>query len=191
MKAFFRALAVAAALTPLAMVPGTALAVEYSQLQPAASKVGFQYQQLGVKLDGHFKKFSSDIRFDPEKPEAGKAVLDVDLGSVDAGSPDADSELVKPEWFNLTKFPTARFEASSITPKGGDDYEIAGKLTIKGQSKEIRFPATFKADGKVGSFTGQLTIKRNDFKIGEGDWASPEIVADEVGINFDLKVAAP
>ncbi|MDO5057329.1 MAG: YceI family protein [Lautropia sp.] len=190
MKPFFRSLALAAALAPFTLMPGSASAVEYSQLQPAASKVGFQYQQLGVKLDGHFKKFSSDIRFDPAKPESARAALEVDLGSVDAGSADADSELVKPEWFNLPKFPSARFEASSITPKGEGNYEIAGKLTIKGQSKDISFPATFKGDGKVGAFAGSLTIKRNDFKIGEGEWASSEIVADEVKVSFDLKVAA-
>lgn len=190
MKRFFGSLALTAALVPFTLLPGSAAAIEYSQLQADDSKVGFQYQQLGVKLDGHFKKFSTDIRFDPAKPEAARAVLDVDLGSVDAGSSDADSELVKPEWFNLAKFPTARFEASSITAKGGDNYEIAGKLTIKGKSQPLSFPATFKADDKAGTFAGTLTIKRNDFAIGEGDWASPEIVADDVQVNFSLKVAA-
>lgn len=181
------ALATAFALVAL---PGAAAAVEYTKMEPAGSKVAFQYQQLGVKLDGHFKQFSGQVSFDPAKPETSKASLDVELGSVDAGSPDADSEVVTAPWFNVEKFPKARFESTSITAKGGGSYEIAGKLTIKGTTKDVRFPATFKADGNKGTFSGSLSIKRGDFAIGEGDWASTDIVAGDVTIRFDLNVAA-
>ena len=174
------ALATAFALVAL---PGAAAAVEYTKMEPAGSKVAFQYQQLGVKLDGHFKQF-------PAKPETSKASLDVELGSVDAGSPDADSEVVTAPWFNVEKFPKAHFESTSITAKGGDSYEIAGKLTIKGTTKDVSFPATFKADGNKGTFSGSLSIKRGDFAIGEGDWASTDIVAGDVAISFALNVAA-
>ena len=159
-------------------------------MEPAGSKVAFQYQQLGVKLDGHFKQFSGQVSFDPAKPQTGKASLDVELGSVDAGSPDADSEVVTAPWFNVEKFPKAHFESTSITAKGGDSYEIAGKLTIKGTTKDVSFPATFKADGNKGTFSGSLSIKRGDFSIGEGDWASTDIVAGDVAISFALNVAA-
>ena len=179
------ALATAFALVAL---PGAAAAVEYTKMEPAGSKVAFQYQQLGVKLDGHFKQFSGQVSFDPAKPQTGKASLDVELGSVDAGSPDADSEVVTAPWFNVEKFPKAHFESTSIKAKGGDSYEIAGKLTIKGTTKDVSFPATFKADGNKG--TGSLSIKRGDFAIGEGDWASTDIVAGDVTIRFDLNVAA-
>ena len=103
------ALATAFALVAL---PGAAAAVEYTKMEPAGSKVAFQYQQLGVKLDGHFKQFSGQVSFDPAKPQTGKASLDVELGSVDAGSPDADSEVVTAPWFNVEKFPKAHFEST-------------------------------------------------------------------------------
>ena len=160
------ALATAFALVAL---PGAAAAVEYTKMEPAGSKV---------------------VSFDPAKPQTGKASLDVELGSVDAGSPDADSEVVTAPWFNVEKFPKAHFESTSITAKGGDSYEIAGKLTIKGTTKDVSFPATFKADGNKGTFSGSLSIKRGDFSIGEGDWASTDIVAGDVTIRFDLNVAA-
>ena len=113
------ALATAFALVAL---PGAAAAVEYTKMEPAGSKVAFQYQQLGVKLDGHFKQFSGQVSFDPAKPQTGKASLDVELGSVDAGSPDADSEVVTAPWFNVEKFPKAHFESTSIKAKGGDRH---------------------------------------------------------------------
>ena len=181
------ALATAAALL---MLPGQASAVQYTQLVPAKSKVGFQYEQMGVKLDGSFKTFTSEISFDPAEPAKGRATLEVDLASVNAGSPDADTEVVTKPWFNVEAFPKARFESTSITAKGGDSYEIAGKLTIKGTTKDVSFPATFKADGNKGTFSGSLSIKRGDFAIGEGDWASTDIVAGDVAISFALNVAA-
>lgn len=179
-------LAVASA---LALLPGQASAAAFTQLVPASSRVAFQYEQLGVKLDGHFKTFTSDISFDPAAPEQGKASLDVELGSVDAGSPDADTEVVTRPWFNVEAFPKAHFESTSIKARGGDVFDIAGRLTIKGTTKDVSFPATFKADGDSGTFKGTLTIQRGDYAIGEGDWASFDIVANDVKIDFDLKVA--
>lgn len=189
MKATVRALMLAMALTPLAWA-GSASAVEYSQLQADKSKITFQYQQMGVKLDGGFKSFSSDIRFDPENLKDSRAALTVDLSSVNAGSPEADAEVVNPTWFNVPKFPEAKFVASSIEAKGKGAYEIAGSLSIKGSSKDVRFPARFEGDGKTGRFTGTMTINRGDFAIGEGEWASDAIVSKDVVISFDLSVAA-
>lgn len=69
-------------------------AVEYNRLQPDKSQIGFTFQQLGVKMDGRFRRFTADFAFDPAKPAAARAVLDVELASIDAGSPDAEQEVV-------------------------------------------------------------------------------------------------
>lgn len=175
---------------PVLGLPLGAVATEYTQLQPESSRVSFQYEQMGVKLDGHFKTFSADLAFDPAKPEAAKAKLEVELASVDTGSPDADTEVVTPTWFNVAAYPKARFVTSSITKQGGDNYEIRGELSIKGTAKAVSFPAVFKADGDEGRFTGSLAIKRGDYSIGEGDWSAFDIVANDVLIQFDLAVKA-
>lgn len=187
MKRMFSSVALAAALPFVAM---NVSAAEFSQLQADKSKVAFQYEQMGVKLDGHFKTFSADLSFDPASPERAKASLEVDLASVDTGSPDADTEVVTKPWFDVPSYPKARFVASSLKAAGGDNYEIAGKLSIKGTEKEVSFPASFKADGEQGVFKGSLTIKRGDYSIGEGDWSSFDIVANDVVIDFELAVKA-
>ncbi|MDO4682664.1 MAG: YceI family protein [Lautropia sp.] len=186
-KRMFSSLMAAAALPLMAM---NVSAAGFSQLEADKSKVAFQYEQMGVKLDGQFKAFSADLSFDPAKPESAKATLDVELASVDTGSPDADTEVVTKPWFNVSAFPKARFVASSIKPAGGDNYQITGKLSIKGTDKEVSFPATFRATGDQGVFKGSLPIKRGDFAIGEGDWSSFDIVANDVIVNFELAVKA-
>ncbi|PKO33740.1 MAG: polyisoprenoid-binding protein [Betaproteobacteria bacterium HGW-Betaproteobacteria-7] len=173
----------------LAFALATALsaqAIEYSQVQADKSTVTFVYQQMGVSVDGHFKKFTSQLSFDPAKPTAGKAVFDVALASVDTGAPEGDEEVAGKQWFNTKAFPSARFVSSSVKSLGGNRYEVAGQLSIKGKTQDVVVPATFSAQGNTGVFEGSFTIRRADFSIGEGSWAKFDIVANDVRIKFRI-----
>ena len=163
-----------------------AQAVEYSQVQADKSAINFTYQQMGVKMDGTFKKLGAQLNFDPAKPGAAKAVFDVELASVDAGSSEADQEVANKTWFNSKVFPTARFVSSSVKALGGNKYEVAGQLSIKGKTQDIIVPATFTAQGNSGVFDGSFSIKRGDFSIGEGSWAKFDIVANDIQIKFRI-----
>ena len=70
-------------------LPLAAQAVEYTQVQTARSNINFAYKQMGVGMDGKFGKFTAQLNFDPAKPAAAKATLDVDLASIDTGSSEA------------------------------------------------------------------------------------------------------
>ena len=179
MKRFAFALAVAA------LVPA-AQAVEFTQVQAEKSAVTFVYKQMGVAVDGKFKKFSSQLNFDPAKPTAAKASFDVDLGSVDTGAPEGDQEVAGKPWFNTKAFPTARFVSGSVKALGGNKFEVAGQLSIKGKTQDVVVPATFTAQGNSGVFDGSFTIRRADFAIGEGAWAKFDIVANDVVIKFRI-----
>ena len=64
---------------------------------------------------------------------------------------------------------------------GGDRYEVNGKLTLKGTAQNLAIPIEMKKDAAGNSVAaGEFTIKRLDFKIGDGQWGDPSIVADEV-----------
>ena len=179
------------AITSLAsFVPAAASAAEYTQVQAAQSSIAFSYQQMGVKMDGRFKTFAAQLAFDPAKPTAARASFDVELASVDTGTPDADAEVAGKPWLNTKVFPTARFVSSSVKPLGKDRYEVAGTLTIKGQSREIVVPASFSANGNAGAFDGSFTIRRGDFAIGEGSWSKFDIVANDVQIRFHIAATA-
>ena len=178
MKRLALALALACAL------PLSAKAFECNEVQPDKSASNVTYKQMGVAVDGKFKRFSSQLNFDPAKPMAAKATFDVELASVDTGAPEGDDEVAGKPWFNTKAFPTARFVSSSVKALGGNKYEVAGQLTIKGKTQEVVVPATFTAQGDSGVFDGGFTIRRGDFSIGEGSWAKFDIVANEVQIKF-------
>ena len=169
----------------LALFMPSAWAAQFTQVVPESSEIHFQYQQMGVNMDGSFAEFSGELTFDPAQPEQGKAVLEVPVAAVDAGSDEADEELAGAEWFNTQAHPVARFESKSIQPTDSG-YAVQGTLTIKGKSQEVTVPAQFTEKDGVGMFEGQFTILRGDFGVGEGAWSAYDIVANEIQIQFRI-----
>lgn len=171
------------------LMASQAYAVEYKQVQADQSSIAFEYKQMGVAMDGKFKKFASQLSFDPEQVAKAKAAFDVELASIDTGSSEGDEEVAGKPWFNTKLFPVARFVSGSVKPLGGNRYEVAGKLTIKSKTQDVLFPVTFTQQGKTGVLAGGFTIRRGDFSIGEGAWAKFDVVANDIVIKFRMTAA--
>lgn len=154
-------------------------------LQADKSELSFTFKQMGVPVDGKFKKFDAQLDFDAKKPEAGKIAFTVDLGSVSLGDPSFDKELAGTPWFDTKRNGRATFVSSGIKPTGPGKYDVAGKLTIKGAVRDVVVPITL--NGGVAS--GAVPIKRLDFKIGDGEWADTSVVANDVTVKFKLAFA--
>ena len=169
---------------------GSAASAEFNRFQAGKSSLTFVSKQMGVPIDGSFRKFAASLAFDPAKPAAATARLDLDLNSIDAGSRDANDEVVGKPWFNVKVFPTATFVSSAVRPLGGDKFELVGKLTIKGKSQDVTAPFSFRQDGGNGVFDGAFVLKRLEFGVGDGVWSDVSTVANEVQIKFHI-VAAP
>lgn len=180
MKKVTIALALGAALLSPFIAPALA------QLDTAKSSVVAISKQMGVPVEGVFRRFSAQISFDPAKPAEGRASVEIDIASFDLGDAEFNRETVKPEWFNAAKFPKASFVTTAIKPAGGGKFEAAGKLTIKGITREVVAPVSFRAEGGQQVFEGTLPIKRLQFNIGEGEWKDTATVADDVQIRFRI-----
>src|SRR6476469_506932 len=168
-------------LTLAAGAPAQAADVDYT-----SSQITFVSKQMNVPVQGSFKKFTASIDFDPKKLAAAKALIDVELRSIDTGSPEADAEVSKKGWFNTSAFPTAKFASSAVSQTGPDNYEVRGKLSIKGIGQDIAAPFTVKRAGDVITYAGRFNLKRLQFKIGEGVWSDTDTVADDVQVNFRI-----
>jgi polyisoprenoid-binding protein YceI len=167
-------------------------AAEYNQMQADKSTLTFAYKQMGVPLEGKFRKFAARLAFDPAKINTAQAMLEADLASIDTGSSEGNDEVVGKLWFNTKAYPAAQFVSSGVKFLGGNRYEVLGKLTIKGRSLDVSAPFTFRQEGVVGVFDGAFTLKRLDYAIGEGLWADVGTVANEVRIVFHIVTnAAP
>lgn len=155
-------------------------------LVPAQSEILFVSKQMGVPVEGRFKKFDAQIAFDPAKPATSKIAFTVDTGSATLGVKESDAELPKATWFNVAKFPQATFQSTAIKAAGPGKFDVAGKLSIKGATQDVNVPVTLTQSGNITTATGAFTIKRLAFKIGENEWADTSMVADDVQVKFKL-----
>ncbi len=153
------------------------------------SEIVFISKQMGVPVEGRFKKFDAQVAFDPAKPATSRVAFTVDTGSATLGVPETDAELPKAVWFNVPKFPQATFESGSIKAVGAGRYEVAGKLRIKGVVHDVLVPVSLTQTGASTTAAGSFVIKRLVFKIGENEWADTSMVADDVQVRFKLALS--
>jgi polyisoprenoid-binding protein YceI len=178
------AVALAVALT----APAVAQA---ASVLPAQSEIDFTTRQMGVPVKGRFRKFSAEIALDPKKPETGSVAFSIDTASVRFGSAELEREIVKPQWLNTPKFPLASFRSSAIRGAGPGRYIVSGTLTIKGAAHEVTVPVQLiqaAVPAGVSTASGEFTIRRLDFRIGEAEWTDTSMLANDVIVRFKLAI---
>ncbi len=157
---------------------------EYTMLRPQQSSIVFVSKQMGVPVQGSFRKFTARIAVDPARPETGTARIDIDLASVDTGMTEADEEVAGKNWFDTRNHPIASFISASVNPSGKGRYEAVGRMTIKGKTLDTKAPFTLQQNADTLVIDGMFPLKRLDYGIGTGVWGDTDTVADEVQIRF-------
>jgi len=154
------------------------------------SEIRFVSKQMGVNFEGRFRRWKANVLFRPRDLPKSKAEFDIDLASIDLASEDSENEAKDRMWFDMAKFPVARFVSTSIRTSGADRYDVAGQLSLKGITKDIVVPISVRKDATGNSVAeGNFAVKRLDFKIGEGLWADTDTVANEVIVRIRMVLA--
>jgi polyisoprenoid-binding protein YceI len=177
---------------PVALVLGfiaSAQAVEYKDVNHTASQISFTYEQLGQRMYGTFKTFEGTLTFDTQAPEAGHALLKIQLASINAGSDDANDTLQRASWFDVATYPVGVYESTGVKALGDNRFTISGNLTLKGTTRPVAVNVVLKELDGIGVFDGEFILNRGDFKIGEGEWAGNSVVSNDIRIKF--KMVAP
>lgn len=176
------ALALFAALLGASALPARA----DQKLLAAQSEIAFTSKQMGVPVDGKFRNFDAQVAFDPKQPGAANIGFTVDLASASLGAAETEAELAKPDWFNTKAFPQATFQSTGVKALGGGKFEVSGRLAIKSIGRDVVVPVTLVQTAGSTTASGTFSIKRLDFKIGDGDWKDTSMVADAVQVKFKL-----
>lgn len=157
----------------------------------ARSTLEFTFEQAGAKTTGRFARFMANIDFAAADPASGRFDVNIDLGSVDTRDKDRDTKLRETELFDVMKFPRAQFLATQFMAKGSS-FEGVGKLSLRGVSRDLPLTFTFETLTESGQpvayLKGTTTLKRLQFGIGQGEWKSTEWIADEVQVDFNLRL---
>jgi polyisoprenoid-binding protein YceI/rhodanese-related sulfurtransferase len=146
------------------------------QLIPDQSHLAWTGRGIGGSHTGTIKITAGSFQIMRGSPF--KASFSVDMNSI------ANLDIKDPAWneiliahlksddfFDVEKFPAAQLEVTAFKPvegakTGAANYRLAAKLTIKGITKEIEFPATvyLRDDGAI-SAEAHFDIDRTEWNI--------------------------
>jgi len=174
-----------ALLCVLAAAPLTAQAAREWSLREGG-RLGFVASWEDSEFDGVFHRFDAVVAFDPADLAGSHLEVKVDVTSADTQSSDRDEAIGDPEWFDFKDHPQASFVTSSIGALADGRYEAKGPLTIKGVTREISFPFTWKEQNGAAELKGETVLLRTDFRIGEGEWAEDNTIGMNVRVLADL-----
>ena len=149
------------------------------------SQLGFHISVNGELVTGSFP-FGAVIAFDAADLAHSSIKATIDTTGAKSGNATRDAMLPLPAWLDAKGFPKAHFDTTSIKSLGGDKYEAAGTLNIKGIVKPVTLPFTLTISGNTAHAVGETTLQRLDFKIGEGKDFAPPAAALDVKVTVDL-----
>jgi polyisoprenoid-binding protein YceI len=170
--------------TPAAAT-ATGSAARFSQL-PGTGSLTFSFMQAGAENRGSFGQFATEFTYDPKHPATGSLKVTVQAGSLDTQDKDRNDLLAGADLFDVPKYPTAQYTASSFVKRADGKLEAVGKLTLRGVTKDLRVPLNLRVAGNGYELSGEVTIKRLDFGVGQGEWQSTEWVGNEVKLQYKV-----
>ncbi len=142
---------------------------------------------------GSLKLKSGKFTFDKTVLVDGEFVIDMrSLTVADLSGADQEkltNDLKGYTFFDVKKFPTAKFHLKKIIPLANSEYNstIVGDVTIKGIRKTISFPA----NAHITQFTVEIessrfSLNRKDFKVFYQSSLKDYFIKDEMDIQFKL-----
>lgn len=165
----------------------------------AHSNILFQINHFFNAIPGTFNEFDGRIVFNPDSPEDSEFDVSIQVASVDTNVDRRDDHLRTADFFDAETYPEMHFRTSEIRHLEGSSYLALGQLTIKDVTREVELPFEFlgvtnhvmRENTLVAGLHGEISLLRNDFGVGVGDWASTAVIGDEVRIQISLQVHKP
>jgi polyisoprenoid-binding protein YceI len=156
-------------------------------ITPENSKIEFHASKVTGSHKGAFEKFSGTIDFNGQ-PEKSKVTITIDTASVTTDTPDLTKHLKTADFFDVAKYPEAKFESTEIKPGGekGATHTVTGNLTLHGVTKSITFPATIAVTPEAITVESTFAINRKDFGINYAG-AADNLIRDDVVLTLHIR----
>jgi len=143
------------------------------EIDTTASTIKWVGKKLTGEHTGMLTMQSGSLAFDKHAIQSGSFVIDMStINNTDLeGESKADLEghLKAADFFDVEKFPTAKFEITGGDALQGDpegySQMIIGNLTIKGITNEVSFPAKVTVQGTQLTASAKLSFDRTKWDI--------------------------
>lgn len=187
---------VTAALAAL-MITGAALAGPPLKfvVDAAATSIEWVGKKVTGKHNGYVSVNSGELVIDNLTVKSGTFDINMQTMTVeDIKDPGSNGKLLghlkSDDFFSVDKFPSAKFVLTSVTQKSGNTYTVKGKLTIKGITQDIEFPADITFEGKTMKANANIKVDRTKFDIRYRSTNFFENLGDKAIYNdFELNLA--
>lgn len=164
-------------------------AAETLTVDTASSKIGFVGAKVTAQHVGVLPDFTGKVALASGK--LAKVEFEAKLESMilDGGLPKLEGHLKSADFFDVEKFPVARFASTEI--KEGSDVEgmshtVTGNLEMRGTTRSVTFPASVDVGADGVNAKTEFGINRKDFGI-EYPGMPDDLIKDNVLIQVQLK----
>ncbi len=147
------------------------MAIVKWDLDLSHSSINFWVRHLMVsKVHGRFSAWSGTLKFDPANPSSGEVDIQIDAASIDTREAQRDAHLKSADFLGVETHPHITFKSKSVE-KSGDEYKVAGDLTIAGTSKPVTLDVEYSGfakdpwGGERIGFSAKTSINRKDFGL--------------------------
>lgn len=165
------------------------------------TEINFTVRHFFTPVNGTFKVYDVDFRFDRENPENSSVRVSIEVASIDTGNERRDNHLRSPDFFDAETHPTITFESTSVRRVSQEKLVATGHLTIKGITQAIELPISILGITdlpaemqemlggvtQVASFQAGTVLDRRAFEVGVANWAQTVIVGGDVEVNINLE----
>lgn len=164
-------------------------------LEPTHTQVEFSAKHMMfTTVRGLFADVSGEMVVDEENPDRSRVDVEIDARSIDTRVSDRDTHLRSEDFLNVEKYPKITFRSKRVSgahAEPGDEFEVVGDLTIRGETREVTLEATFDGRGvdpwgteRVG-FSATTEVDRRDFGLtwNQALEAGGVLVGNEITIN--------
>jgi len=168
-----------------------------------ASSVRFVGNGVGKNHPGSFRLSNGTLSVAADTVNGGQ--FTINMASMQIEQPEdmfqtkLKSHLAGPDFFDVTKWGTAKFEITDVKPyaaTGGDrsviagaNYTVSGNFTFKDVRKNISFPAKITTTGAALTAQANFDIDRTQWGIRYGNDKSlgDKFISETVNIQLNLK----
>ena len=156
-------------------------------ITPANSKIEFVGSKVTGSHNGSFQKFAGEIHYTGDITTS-HVTITIETDSLTTDTPDLTKHLKTADFFDVAKFPQAKFESTAIKAGGdkGASHTITGNLTLHGVTKSVTFPATIAVAPDAITVDSTFAINRKDFGINYAG-AADNLIRDDVVLTLKIK----
>lgn len=138
---------IAVSVTALILLSGTSVTYAEPTLYTPDrwhTRIYFTVSHMGLSnYSGRFIEHDIKFMFDEENMENSSVEVTVPVSSIDTFSPELNSKMPNPEFFDTENHPQIRFKSTAIEQVDTTTARMTGDLTIKGVTLPITFDVIY------------------------------------------------